>query len=117
MQKQLYVANLSHMVVRDELQRLFASHGTVRNVELTMHLKTADSAASALVELDSEEHGEAAIAALNGRPYRGQPLTVAWATTRQEKGVELSPMFESMNVPDVGEGHETHSPSSTGPAK
>jgi hypothetical protein len=77
-----------------------------------MHLKGGNTAPSALIEMDSEEHGEAAIAALNGGQYRGQLLTVAWATTRQEKGVDLSPMFESMNIPDTGEGHQTHDPHS-----
>jgi len=112
MSKKLYVANLSHMVVKDDLQRLFASHGTVRNVEVTTHLKTSNTSASALVEMDSEEHGEAAIAALNGTSYRGEPLTVAWATTRQGKCVDLSRMFESMNIPDTAEGNETRGPRS-----
>jgi RNA recognition motif-containing protein len=116
MPTKLYVGNLSHMVVKDDLQRLFASHGPVRKVEVTTHLKTGDAMASALVEMESEERGQAAIAALNGTQYRGHPLAVTWATTRQEKGVDLSRMFESMNIPDKGEGNETRGPHSGGSA-
>jgi hypothetical protein len=110
MPRKLHVGNLSHMVLKSELQGLFASHGAVRNIELTSLLKTANARASALVEMDSDALGEAAIAGLNGTSYRGELMTVAWATTRQGKGVDLSRMFESMNIPDAGEGNGSRGP-------
>lgn len=110
MPRKLHIANLSHMVLKNELQELFAGHGAVRSVEVTSHLKTGNTRASALVEMDSDAHGEAAIAALNGTSYRGELMTVAWATARQGKGVDLSRMFESMNIPDTAEGNETRHP-------
>jgi hypothetical protein len=110
MSRKLHVGNLSHMVLKGELQGLFASHGAVRDIEVTSLLKTGNTRASALVEMDSDAHGEVAIAALNGRSYRGEPMTVAWATTRQSKGVDLSRMFESMNIPDAGEGNSSRGP-------
>ena len=95
----LYVSNVSHSVSGSELQRLFASHGTVRSADVCNQLKTADISGTGLVEMDSEKEGEAAIAALNGAQFGGQPLIVTWAQPGQRHGINLPRMFESMNVP------------------
>ena len=104
MPRKLYVGNLSHAVQQDELERLFAHHGTVRSAEVTNQLQTADITGTGLVEMDSEAQGEGAIAALNGMQHSGSTLVVCWATPGQRKGINLSRMFESMNIPAEGEG-------------
>lgn len=103
MPRKLYVANLSDMVGRDELQCLFAGHGTVRSVEVIVQHKTASGTETGLVEMESEEHGEAAIAALNDMRHRGFDRIVGWARRRQDTGLNDSRMFESMNTPDQAE--------------
>jgi RNA recognition motif-containing protein len=75
----LYVTNLSPQAARDEIELLFAAHGTVRSVAVINQFTTADSKGVAFVEMDSERHGEAAMAALNGTPHRDSALTVSWA--------------------------------------
>lgn len=99
----LHIGNLSHLVEKNELERLFAVHGTVQSAEVTNRLKAAHIKGTGLVELDSEKHCENAIAALNGMQHRGSALIVSWATPRQRKGVDAPQMFESMNIPDEGE--------------
>jgi cold-inducible RNA-binding protein len=105
MSRKLYVANLCHMVEKAELEKLFANHGTVRLAEVIDQLKTADSTGTGLVEMDSEEQGEAAISALNGMQHRGFALIVGWDQPGQREGVSRTHMFESMNIPDDAELH------------
>jgi RNA recognition motif-containing protein len=78
MPRTLYVTNVNPEVVRAELEGLFAAHGTIRSVAV-LKFQTADGASTAFVEMDSEAHGEAAIAALNGVSHRGAALAVRWA--------------------------------------
>ena len=78
------------------------------------YLKTGYRTASAIIEMESEQQGEAAITALNGRRFLGQVLTVAWASERQKEGGQHSRMFESMNVPDEAELQAPHDRSGKG---
>ena len=110
MSRKLYVANLSHMVERDELQHLFANHGSVRSIELIDQVRTGHSEGTGLVEMDSEAHGDAAIAALNGMQHRGFSMIVGWAKPGQGTGINLSRMFESMNILDEAERREVLQP-------
>lgn len=80
----LHVCNLSHTIRDGELRRLFAAHGRVRSARVLDHLKTGISTASGLVVMDSQDGAEAAIAALNGKPFHGHTLSVFRATARQE---------------------------------
>ena len=108
MSRKLHIANLRFAVTHEDLGRLFAPYGAVRSAHVMSYLKTACGAASGIVEMDSDEHASAAVAALNGLPYRGQVLTVGWASERQEKSGHQVKMFESMNVPDDDEPHAAH---------
>jgi len=86
MPRTLYVTNVSPAVARHELQGLFAAHGTIRSVAVLKPFQTGDGASTAFVEMDSEAHGEAAIAALNGVPHRGAALAVRWAIPGRRPG-------------------------------
>jgi RNA recognition motif-containing protein len=79
MSTKLYITNVSPQVARDELELLFAAHGTVRSCAVIHQFMTADSTVVAFVEMGSARHCEAAMAALNGTPHRGSALTVSWA--------------------------------------
>ena len=104
MPKRLQVANLSHQVNVAELTRLFAGYG-IRTVKVFDHLATADPNAAGLVEVDTDEHGDAAIAALNGMDYRGYRLFVGSAEPDTNQRGETPRMFESMNIPEQLESH------------
>jgi RNA recognition motif-containing protein len=110
MPRKLHVENLSHTVRQDELERLFAHHGAMRSAEVTNQLGTADITGTGLVEMESEAHGEAAIAALNGMQHCGSALVVGWAKPGRRNGINLSRMFESMNIPAESEGREVLGP-------
>lgn len=84
MSLKLDVRDLSHTIRDGELRRLFAARGGVRSARVIDHLKTGIITASGLVEMDSQDGAEAAIAALNGKPYHGHTLNVFRATARQE---------------------------------
>lgn len=99
MSTKLYVTNLSPQAARGELESLFAAHGTVRSVAVINQFTTADSKGVAFVEMDSERHGEAAMAALDGTAHRGFALSVAWAVPGQQRGPDSSRTSESVNVP------------------
>ena len=100
MSRTLYVANLSHAVRKDELKCLFAGHGVVRSAEVVNQLAAADITGTGHVEMGSDAQGEAAIAALNGTRYGGADIVVRWAEPGQRQGIDLSRMFDSMNIPD-----------------
>jgi RNA recognition motif-containing protein len=102
MPRKLYVTNLGPAVARDEVERLFAAHGTIRSVAVLHPFVTADrpSTGTAFVEMDSEIEGEAAIAALNGVPHSGgAALAVRWAVPGSRQGLDLSRMFEPVIAP------------------
>jgi hypothetical protein len=73
-------------------------------------LKTGSDTAVGFVQMESDEQGEAAITALDGFPHRGLPLVVRWALPGQDVGLNLSRMFESMNVPLEEEGQRLRGP-------
>ena len=99
MSRRLHVQNLSHGVGRAELERLFEPFGNVKSVRVVDLLKTAKTTATGFVEMETEAQGQAAMDALNGTQYRGAHLVVTWAELVPGKGLNLSRMFEPMNVP------------------
>ena len=82
MGKKLYVGNLSYDVSSSDLEQLLSQHGTVLNAEVISDRNTGRSKGFGFVEMDSATEAEAAIAALNGQPYGGRPLTVNEAKPR-----------------------------------
>jgi RNA recognition motif-containing protein len=53
------------------LQRLFEVHGAVRSAMINRHFETGGSTGVGFVEMESNESGAAAIAALNHREHFG----------------------------------------------
>ncbi len=94
----LFIANLSKLVGREELEQLFAGHGTVRSVRLPGQGQAANGSCTGFVEMDTEEHGRSAITGLNGLQHRGLALNVSWAKPGQTKGINFSRLFESMDM-------------------
>lgn len=109
MSRKLFVANLSHQVNEAELAQLFADYGILK-ARVFNHLATANPNAAGVVEVDTDEHGELAIAALNGKDHRGYPLSVGWARPLSNAGGKPARMFESMNIPEELEGHALGEP-------
>jgi len=86
MERKLRILNLSHLVDRQELERLFAPFGVVRAARVVDQLATSSGTTTGFVEMDSEAESEAAIAALNGKQYRGSVLLVLEAAAWNDSG-------------------------------
>jgi RNA recognition motif-containing protein len=84
--KKLYVGNLSYDVSKDDLQRVFASHGTVVSAQVITERETGRSKGFGFVEMGSDQEAQAAIAALNGTPLGGRNLTVNEARQQVSRG-------------------------------
>ena len=85
MSTKLFVGNLSFNVTENELQDLFAPHGTVSEVNLVLDKMSGRSRGFAFVTMDTPEGAEAAIQALNGHSLDGRALTVNVARPREER--------------------------------
>jgi cold-inducible RNA-binding protein len=86
MSNKLFVGNLSYNVTENDLQDLFAQHGTVTEVNLMLDRMSGRSRGFAFVSMSSKEEAEAATNALNGHPLQGRNLTVNEARPRPQGG-------------------------------
>ena len=86
MSTKLFVGNLSYNVTENDLQDLFAQHGTVTDVNLMLDRMSGRSRGFAFVTMSSKEEAEAATNALNGHPLQGRNLTVNEARPRPQGG-------------------------------
>ena len=81
----VFVGNVSYDATENELQDLFAQHGTVTDVNLMVDRVTKKPRGFAFVTMESKEAAESAIKALNGADLRGRKLTVNEARPREER--------------------------------
>jgi RNA recognition motif-containing protein len=86
MTHKIRVANLSYTTDGPSLGDLFAPYGVVRGAEiLSDRAATSSSIGLGLVEMGSDEEGEAAIGALDGSLYCGRVLQVRWDVARAHR--------------------------------
>jgi len=81
----LYVGNLSFNTMEDDLNRLFATCGTVTSCNLITDKFTGKSRGFGFVEMASQAEATKAIAELNGKDCDGRALTVNEARPREER--------------------------------
>ena len=86
MNTKLFVGNLAFNVTENDLQDLFAQHGTVTEVNLMLERSTGRSRGFAFVTMETPEAASAAVTALHGRTLEGRNLTVNEARPREERG-------------------------------
>ena len=86
MNSKLFVGNLSFNTTENDLQDMFAAHGSVVEANLMMDRATGRPRGFGFVTMSSEQEAEAAIAALNGKSVDGRALTVNTARAREERG-------------------------------
>jgi RNA recognition motif-containing protein len=80
----IYVGNLSHGTVEDDLRRVFESYGEVLSINVIKNGYTGDSRGFGFVEMSSEEDGKKAIAGLHGTELQGRALNVKEAHPRTD---------------------------------
>lgn len=85
MSKKLYVGNLAYSIGKSELERLFASHGTVNSAQVITERDSGTSKGFGFVEMGSDKEAQAAIAALNGKSIDGRNLIVNEARPQEPR--------------------------------
>lgn len=106
MSNKLYVTNVPITVDDGDLRQLFASYGTVHSLQVFVRSGSQLSSKAGLVEMDSDQEGDAAITGLDGRQYDDRLLTVTWASTRNETDAAHSSLFGPMNMTADDPPHE-----------
>ncbi len=84
MNQKLYVGNLSYTTTDQELQDLFAQHGTVQSANVVTDRYTGQSRGFGFVEMGSGEEAQQAIEALNGSDFQGRNLVVNEARPKEQ---------------------------------
>jgi len=82
----LYVGNIDFQTSEYDLEQLFGEAGTVNSANIINDRETGRSRGFGFVEMSSQEEGEAAIAALNGKEHNGRALVVNEARQRENGG-------------------------------
>ena len=82
----IYVGNLSFDTTEADIQAAFVAFGEVKEVRLISDRYSGRSKGFAFVEMAQNSEAEAAIQALNGKPFQGRPITVNEARPRDNSG-------------------------------
>ena len=85
MSTKLYVGNLSLDVTENDLRDMLSKHGPVNEIQIIMDKVTGRPRGFAFATMNTEEGAKAAIAALNGKDWKGRALTVNEARPREER--------------------------------
>lgn len=86
MSNKLFVGNLSFNLTENDLQDMFAAHGSVLEANLMTDRMTGKPRGFGFVTMSSVQEAEAAVNALNGKTVDGRALTVNVARPREERG-------------------------------
>lgn len=78
----LYVGNLSFETAEAELRTNFEKFGEVSRVNIAMDKSSNTSRGFGFVDMPTQAHAEAAIAAMNGKELGGRTLVVNEARSR-----------------------------------
>jgi RNA recognition motif-containing protein len=82
----LYVGNLPFKTTDDDLAKLFGAYGTVGRASVVTDRETGRSRGFGFVEMGTGDEAQAAITALDGKPFDGRNLQVNVARPREERG-------------------------------
>ena len=85
MNSKLFVGNLSFNTTENELQDLFATCGSVSEVNLITDRMSGRSKGFAFVTMGTPEEAQSAIESLNGKNINGRDMNVSEARPREER--------------------------------
>jgi RNA recognition motif-containing protein len=85
MSTKLYVGNLPFDITEDDLRTMLSQHGPVNEIAVIMDKVTGRARGFAFATMNTEEAAKAAMAALNGKDWKGRTLTVNEARPREER--------------------------------
>lgn len=81
----LFVGGLPFSTTDEELQEIFAAHGTVASATVIKDRETNRSKGFGFVEFEKDEEGKAAEKALHNSEIGGRTITVNEARPREER--------------------------------
>lgn len=81
----VFVGGLPFATTDDELQELFAAHGTVASATVVKDRDSGRSKGFGFVEFENDDEGKAAEKALNGSELGGRTISVAEARPREDR--------------------------------
>lgn len=82
----IYVGNLPFNMAGNELEALFAQHGSVTKVNVVTDRDTGQPRGFAFVDMPNDAEAQSAIDAINGTQLGGRAVTVNQAKAREERG-------------------------------
>ncbi|MGH9413557.1 MAG: RNA recognition motif domain-containing protein [Terriglobales bacterium] len=84
--KNIFVGNLSFHTTEQDLRTAFEAFGAVSRISIMTDRDTGRSRGFGFVEMEDDQQGDDAIAALNGSEIDGRALNVNVARPRPERG-------------------------------
>ncbi len=72
----IFVGNLAKEVSEEDLQNLFAEHGTVKSAKVIKDMFTGESKGFGFVEMNDTAEAQKAMEALNTQDVKGKKITV-----------------------------------------
>jgi RNA recognition motif-containing protein len=81
----IYVGNIPRGVTENELRELFQAFGEISSASVIKDKFSGESRGFGFVEMPNKEEGQKALSALNGKDFKGRPLTVNEARPRTDK--------------------------------
>lgn len=81
----IYIGNLPYEVTEDEVQQLFAAHGTVASVNLIKDRDTGNSKGFGFVEMENQAEAEKAIKELDGSEVNGRNIKANQAHPKNDR--------------------------------
>jgi RNA recognition motif-containing protein len=99
MNNKLYVGGLPYSTTENQLQELFAAHGSVQSARIITDKFSGKSKGFGFVEMASASEAQDAIRALDGKDFEGRNLTVNEARPQERR-----PPFSSQQEAQGGGG-------------
>lgn len=81
----IYVGNLPYSTTQDELEQMFAPHGTVTSASIVIDRETGRSRGFGFVEMANDDEARKAIDALNQQEMGGRALVVNEARPKEPR--------------------------------
>jgi len=83
--KKMYVGNIPYNASEEDLRELFSEYGEIESLKIMKDQFTDRSKGFGFIEMANEEDAKKAIAALNGKDFKGKSLNVAEARPQQKR--------------------------------
>lgn len=81
----IYVGNIPRGVTENELRELFQAFGEISSASVIKDKFSGESRGFGFVEMPNKEEAQKALSSLNGKDFKGRPLTVNEARPRTDK--------------------------------